>query len=126
MRNNFTHMHVETYQQGANRIAEVSSENLLINSSEDGLQLLVDLYYQDFDKIIVFERNITPIFFDLKTGLAGEILQKFSNFRVQLVIVGDFHKYPGRSIRDFIFESNKGRSINFLSTVEEAKARLFG
>ncbi len=119
-------MHVETYQQGANRIAEVSSENLLINSSEDGLQLLVDLYYQDFDKIIVFEYNITPIFFDLKTGLAGEILQKFSNFRVQLVIVGDFDKYPGRSIRDFIFESNKGRSINFLSTVEEAKARLFG
>ena len=118
-------MNIEIHQIGEIKIAEVVSTDLLITNAEDGLQLLVDLYYQGFDKIILYEENIKNDFFDLKTGLAGEILQKFSNFRVQLAIVGDFNKYPGKSIRDFIFESNKGRLINFLPSVIEAKERLF-
>ncbi len=118
-------MNIEIHQQGEIKIAELKADHLLITNAEDGLQLLVDLYYQDFNKIILQEDNIIPDFFDLTTGLAGEILQKFSNFRVQLAIVGDFNKCPGKSIRDFIFESNKGRLINFLPSVEEAKERLF-
>ncbi|MES2652470.1 MAG: DUF4180 domain-containing protein [Bacteroidota bacterium] len=118
-------MNIEIHQQGEIKIAEPIANNLLITNAEDGLQLLVDLYYQDFNKIILHEENIIADFFDLTTGLAGEILQKFSNFRVQLAIVGNFDKYPGKSIRDFIFESNKGRLINFLPSVEEAKERLF-
>jgi hypothetical protein len=118
-------MNIEIHEQGATRIAEVSAENLLITNAEDGLQLLVDLYYQDFDKIIIHQANITPTFFDLSTGLAGEILQKFSNFRVQLVNIGEFAEYPGKSIQQFIAESNRGNRINFLATVDEAKEKLF-
>lgn len=105
-------------------IAEVTDETIFINNPDDALQLLADLYYQDFSKIIVHEKNITPGFFDLKTGIAGEILQKFSNYRIQLAIVGDFSKYPGKSIQDFIYESNKGRLVNFLSSVALAVEKL--
>ncbi|WP_449401649.1 DUF4180 domain-containing protein [Chryseobacterium wanjuense] len=55
------------------------------------------------DKVIIHEKNITPEFFDLKTKIAGDILQKFSNYRVKLAIVGDFSKYESKSIKDFIF-----------------------
>lgn len=96
-------------------MAEIISDDILINTVEDGAQLLVDLYYQGFDKIIIQEKNITPDFFDLKTGIAGEVLQKCSNFRIQLAIIGDFEKYPGQSIKDFIYESNKGKQVNFLA-----------
>ncbi|PYF77399.1 DUF4180 domain-containing protein [Pedobacter nutrimenti] len=118
-------MNIEIHQSGETKIAEVISDDVLINDAEQGLQLLVDLYYQGFDKVIVHEKNITPEFFDLKTRLAGEVLQKFSNYRVQLVIVGDFEKYPGKSIRDFIFESNNGKLVNFLPSVAEAVQQLF-
>jgi len=110
-------MNIEIHQSGEEKIAEVVSDEILIKNPEDGLQIMIDLYYQDFDKIIIHEKNITPDFFDLKTGIAGELLQKFSNYRVRLVIAGDFSKYEGKSIRDFIYESNKGRQINFLATV---------
>jgi len=63
-------------------------------------------------------------FFDLKTGLAGEILQKFSNYRVKLAIVGDFEEVKSKSLRDFIRESNRGRTVNFVNSVEEAVERL--
>jgi len=117
-------MRIEIHKLEGIRIAEVIAEEMLIRNIQDGLQLLVDLYYQDFGKIVIYQKNITPDFFDLKNGLAGEILQKFSNYRVQLVIVGDFSSYTGKSIRDFIYESNKNQQVNFVGDLEEAISRL--
>lgn len=118
-------MNIEIHQRGETKIAELSSQGFLITNAEDGLQLLVDLYYQGFDKIILSQENITASFFDLQNGLAGEILQKFSNFRVQLAIVGEFDQYPSKSLKQFISESNNGNQVNFLATAEEAKEKLF-
>lgn len=116
-------MKIETHEINDIRIAEIISDDRIIQSAEDGLELLGNLYYQDFGRIILYEKNITPDFFDLKTGIAGEILQKFSNYRVRLAIVGDF-QYTGKSINDFILESNKGRQVNFVGSVAEALDRF--
>lgn len=113
-------MKIEIHIVNNTKIAEVISEVTTINNVEDGLDLLGNLYYQDFDKIIIHEKNITPDFFDLKNGIAGEILQKFSNYRVRLAIVGDFSKYKSKSVNDFIYESNKGGKINFVTSQSEA------
>ncbi|HTF06413.1 MAG TPA: DUF4180 domain-containing protein [Bacteroidia bacterium] len=117
-------MEIETHLVNDIRIAEVVSDSKIISNAQDGLDLLGNLYYQDFDRIIIHEKNIAPDFFDLKTGIAGEVLQKFSTYRVRLAIVGDFSKYPGKSISDFIFESNKMGQINFVASVTDAIARL--
>ncbi|KFF24295.1 DUF4180 domain-containing protein [Chryseobacterium vrystaatense] len=106
------------------KIAEITSDKIILQSVQDGLDLLGNMYYQGFDKVIIYEKNITPDFFDLKTKIAGDILQKFSNYRVGLAIVGDFEKYQSKSIRDFIFESNKTKHINFTETLEDALTRL--
>lgn len=113
-------MTLRTHEINNAKIAEVNSENLLISSASDGLELLGNLYYQDFDRIVLREENIAAEFFDLKNGMAGEILQKFSNYRVRLAIVGDFSKYTSKSISDFIRESNKLKQINFVTTTSEA------
>ena len=102
----------------------MKAKEILISNLDDGLQLLVDLYYQDFGKIIIYGKNLTSEFFDLKIGLAGDILQKFSNYRLRLIIVGDFSTYQGKSIRDFIYESNQNQQVNFVANIEEALIRL--
>lgn len=102
------------------KIAEVISDIIIIQSAQDGLDLLGNIYYQGFDKVIIYEKNITPDFFDLKTKIAGDILQKFSNYRMGLAIVGDFSKYESKSMKDFIFESNKTKHVNFVETLEAA------
>ncbi|AZA89724.1 Uncharacterised protein [Chryseobacterium nakagawai] len=113
-------MVIKPHNVGTLKIAEVSSDTIIIQSADDGLDLMGNIYYQGFDKVILYEKNITPDFFDLKTKIAGEILQKFSNYRIGLAIVGDFSKYESKSMRDFIFESNKTQHINFVSMLEEA------
>ncbi|WP_246020737.1 DUF4180 domain-containing protein [Flavobacterium humi] len=105
-------------------MAEVISENTVIGSIEDGLDILGDLYYQGFDAIILYEKNITPLFFDLKNRMAGEILQKFSNYRMRLSIIGDYGKYERKSVQDFIFESNKTGHVTFVNTLQEALNRF--
>lgn len=90
------------------------------------MDLLGNLYYQHFDRVIIHEQNIRKDFFDLKTGIAGEMLQKFSNYRFRLSIVGDFSTYPGKSIQDFIFECNKSAHVSFVKSVPEALSKLSG
>jgi hypothetical protein len=112
-------MKIKTHTLNNTNIAEIITDDEIIKTTEDGLDLLGNLYYQGFDKIIVHEKNITPAFFDLKTGIAGEILQKFSTYRVRLAIMGDFSRYQSKSLKDFIFESNKMGQIYFLSSLNE-------
>ncbi len=105
-------------------IAEVISDSLIILNTDDGLNLVGEAYYSGFDKVIIYESSITPKFFDLKTRMAGEILQKFSNYRMKLAIVGDFSSNTSKSLSDFIFESNKLGHVNFVASREEAIEKL--
>jgi hypothetical protein len=113
-------MNIKTHQINNTKIAELTAKETIINKIEDGYDLLGNLYYQGFDRIIIDQKNIIPDFFDLKNGIAGEILQKFSTYRVRLAIVGDFSKYESKSLNDFIYESNKGRHINFVDSAAAA------
>lgn len=117
-------MFIKSHEINTIKIAEVISDNIIIQSAQDGLDLMGNIYYQGFDKVILYEKNITPEFFDLKTKIAGEILQKFSNYRIGLAIVGDFNQYESKSLKDFIFESNKTKQVNFLKSLEEALDNL--
>jgi hypothetical protein len=109
-----------SHQNDGLTFLEIRSEEQFINNVQDVLDLFGELYGQYYDGIILYERNITPDFFDLQTKLAGEILQKFSNYRIRLVIVGDWSKYTSRSLEAFIVESNKGKTVNFSSSPTEA------
>jgi hypothetical protein len=105
-------------------IAELTDDKFIITQTQDILDLIGDLVSYDCNRIIIHDRNLHPDFFHLKTGLAGDILQKFSNYKVKLAIIGDFSKYESISLHDFIRECNKGTMIFFLDTLETALKRL--
>lgn len=113
-------MEVATHEIDGVKVAEIMAEGVIVKSAEDGKDLLGNVYYQGFDRMIIHERHLSTDFFDLQNGMAGEILQKFSNYRMRLAIVGDFKKYTRQSIKDFIYESNKLGHINYVSSVSEA------
>lgn len=117
-------MKLHITEQNGRRMATLASNELVIKQAQDALDIMADCRYQGAEKLIIHEQAITPDFFDLKKGIAGEILQKFTTYDFQLAIVGDFSKYPGKSLHDFIYESNKTGRILFVPTPEEARARL--
>ncbi|TXK47560.1 DUF4180 domain-containing protein [Pontibacter qinzhouensis] len=105
-------------------VAEVIADDMVIKTVEDGTNLVGDLYYQNYNTVIIHQKNITPDFFILRTGVAGELLQKFSNYRIQLFIIGDFDREESKSLQSFIYESNKGALVNFVATLADAFKRL--
>lgn len=69
---------------------------------------------------LIDKKLIVEDFFILSTGLAGEILQKYTNYGGRIAIYGDYSRYTSKPLKDFIYESNKGKSVFFVSTKEEA------
>ncbi|MBN2893879.1 MAG: DUF4180 domain-containing protein [Bacteroidales bacterium] len=95
-------------------IAEVNSDDVIIKTVQDAVDLMGNCSYQGAYKIVIKEKNIIPEFFDLKTKIAGEILQKFSTYNMKLEIIGNFSKFTSKSLKDFIYESNKQGRITFI------------
>ena len=65
-------------------------------------------------------------FFTLNTGLAGEIMQKFVNYQLRLVIIGDLSRQleSSSALRALVHESNRGQHIWFVADLDELGARL--
>jgi hypothetical protein len=105
---------------GGKVIAEILPGSEMISEPGDILDIMVEAGYGGSNKIIVHKETLHPDFFELKTKLAGEILQKFSNYRMRLAIVGDFSGVKSRSLSDFIRESNKRGIISFVGSLEIA------
>ena len=107
------------------RIAEVTNPGFVISSVQDAVDLLGELSFDNCSSVILREINFHPDFFKLQTGLAGDILQKFSNYSFRLTIIGDFSKFKSKSLQDFIRESNKGNAVYFTDNIDNALGRLF-
>jgi Domain of unknown function (DUF4180) len=105
-------------------VAELIDGNFIIKEPQDILDLMGDCVSNNCNRIIINEQNLHADFFRLQTRLAGEILQKFSNYNFKLAVVGNFSKYKSKNLQDFIHESNKGRSIFFVNNLNEALIKL--
>ncbi len=106
------------------RIAELPRGEMSISGVEDAVDLLGNADYQGAYAIIVFKEDFSDDFFTLSTGVAGEVLQKFSNYRIRLAIIGDFTNADSKSLRDFIRESNNTGHILFMDDLDAALIKL--
>lgn len=109
------------YQSVANKgvFAEVTPDSDLISGPDDILDLIAEAGSNGGDILVIHKECLLEDFFDLKTGIAGEILQKFSNYRMKLAIIGDFSACKSKSLKAFINESNRGRIIRFVGSLDE-------
>ncbi|MDK4704726.1 DUF4180 domain-containing protein [Rhizobium sp. CNPSo 4062] len=76
--------------------------------------------------VVVPTSRLSEEFFRLTTRIAGAIIQKFVNYRSQLVIVGDISGWiaDSNALRDFVYESNRGREVWFLPDLGALAQRL--
>jgi hypothetical protein len=70
--------------------------------------------------------RLGPDFLRLSSGVAGEVLQKLVNYQRRPVILGDVAAAAEASapLRDFIRESNRGRTVWFVDDLAGLAARL--
>lgn len=119
-------MELITHYYLQHKAAEIKTNNCIINTLEEGLDLLGNLYYQDFSSLILQEHHFASQFFDLQKDFAVELLQKFSNYRLRLIIIADTAtlREKRKDLNDFIVESNKNKQVNFVDSLQAALALL--
>ncbi len=109
----------------AKDIAFVDTRELCIKDTPSALDFIMQVKYDTgCDKIILKKECVADDFFILSTGIAGDILQKFINYKAAVAIIGDYSGYTSKPLKDFIYESNKGKDVFFLSSLEEAVEKL--
>jgi hypothetical protein len=116
---------IRTVSKNDKDIAIIENSEIMITDVQSALDLLATVRYQtDCDRVIIDKSAVSEDFFDLKTRLAGEILQKFVTYDMRIAVVGDFSIYTSKSLKDFIYESNKGNHVFFVQNEDEAIERL--
>jgi hypothetical protein len=107
-------------------IFECDFDGPRLRTAQDANDLIGEAGRANASLVVLPVDRLPPEFFELRTGLAGEMLQKFVNYRKRLAILGDFSAYTtaSKSFRDFVTECNRGNSIWFLSSRDELEARL--
>lgn len=114
-------MNIEKIQNLNKTIAVITSDEKVITDVQSGLDLIMTAKYEAETNLIAIDKSaVAEEFFVLSSGLAGEILQKFINYQAKIAIYGDYTKYTSKPLKDFIYESNKGKDIFFASCKEEA------
>jgi hypothetical protein len=90
-----------------------------VSTPQDALDVLGGAFGRAEVVALPVER-LDPAFFELRTGLAGEIMQKFVNYRTQLAIVGDIGAYVAGSeaLAALVRESNRGRHVWFVDDLD--------
>lgn len=118
-------MNIRISEKESSIVAIIESPDILINNPQDALDLMATIaHLYGCNKMVISESSITKSFFDLKTGIAGDILQKYTNYNIKIAIVGNFENYNSKSLKDFIFESNQGNQVFFLPDENAAIVRL--
>lgn len=83
-------------------------------------------WHHEAEMVAIPTERLSEDFFRLSTRLAGEVIQKFANYRLRLAIVGDISGWISQSnaFRDFVYEANNGQLVWFVANVDELSRRL--
>ena len=97
-----------------------------LTSEREALELIDKAIGQGVEWIVVQVERLEDEFFQLKTGLAGHIIQKFVTYRRHLVVLGDIsrHVAKSRALKAFVYETNRGTQVWFLTDLQELDGRL--
>jgi uncharacterized protein DUF4180 len=76
------------------------------------------------DGLILTEDDLAREFFDLRSGLAGELFQKFMNYKLRVAIVVADSKIYGERFGELMYEHTSHSMIRFVHSEDEARAWL--
>lgn len=97
-----------------------------LGTDREALDVIGEALYHEAELVAIPSKRFDDAFFTLSTRIAGEIIQKFVNYRLRLAIVGDLSRHLDASsaLRDFVAESNRGRQVWFVADLAELDTRL--
>jgi Domain of unknown function (DUF4180) len=114
------------YELHSVRVLELIADESKLQTYNDAVELIGKSFENRAALIVVPVECLDDEFFQLSTRIAGELIQKFVQYRLRLAILGDISGFPAESsaLRAFVTESNRGKDVWFLASRAELDQRL--
>jgi hypothetical protein len=114
------------YELNGTRVLECVPDGTKLKTYQDAVDLIGKSFEDRATLVVLPVECLDDEFFQLKTRIAGELIQKFVQYRRRIAIVGDISRHLAESsaLRAFVSESNRGKEVWFLSSLEELNLRL--
>jgi hypothetical protein len=105
---------------------ECAAEGEPLRNDRDAVNVISAALEQGARCVAIPVERLGDQFFDLRTRIAGEFIQKFVTYKIPLAIVGDISRYvaASRALHDFVYESNRGDYVWFLPNRDKLDERL--
>jgi hypothetical protein len=108
------------------RILEYPVEGSPLGNASSSLEIISAAHSQQAELVAIPVERLGNEFFQLRNGIAGEMLQKFVTYHLRIAIVGDITPLSAASkaLHGFVVECNRGSTVWFVRSLEELKNRL--
>jgi len=108
------------------RILEYPPKGSPLGNASSSLEIISAAYSQRAELVAIPVERLGDEFFQLRNGIAGEILQKFVTYHLRIAIVGDIASLSAASkaLHDFVVECNRGSDVCFVRDMGELNDRL--
>jgi hypothetical protein len=108
------------------RVLTCAPDGALVRNDRDAVDLMALAHSHKAKLLVLPVSRLDPDFFVLRTGVAGEIVQKFAQYRLPVAILGDISTYLAASsaLRAFVYEANRGKDFWFVADESELDSRL--
>jgi hypothetical protein len=107
-------------------VLECPPDGKKLRTERDAVDLIGEAISHQAGLILIPAERLEDDFFQLRTRGAGEMIQKFVNYRIRVAILGDISRHLDESsaLRAFVSESNRGDQVWFVSDLDELNQRL--
>ena len=76
------------------------------------------------EQILLEADALSPLFFDLSSGAAGDLVQGMANHRIRMAVVVPELTRHSDAFQAFVKEANRGRAFRFFESDTEAEEWL--
>jgi Domain of unknown function (DUF4180) len=97
-----------------------------IDRVDDVLDVIASCVEHRSGRLLLESRQLPPTFFDLRTGFAGEFVQKLVNYQIRFAGVFPSEEGYTDRFREFLREASRGRSFRAFANRADAEAWLAG
>src|SRR5262245_35052128 len=103
------------------RVLVCAEDGPILQSERDIGAFLGEAWAKDAAMVAIPVARLGEDFFRLNTRLAGDVAQKFANYRMRLAILGDVSPWQetSKAFADFVREANRGQELWFANDVNE-------
>ncbi len=112
-------LEVHVVEQGAHRFIEASGSMGRLENVGDIVDLIGICAENHIDQVVLHGSILPDQFFDLRSGLAGAILQKLVDYQIKTAAILSIEQVRGK-FGEFVVETNHGRHFRVFFDREKA------